>query len=321
MNLFLAPIQGMTIACYRNAFARIFGGIDAYYTPFIATADMKKVSDLLLKDLLPERNDAGVKIVPQLLSNNGTDFSIFASAIVDMGYNEINWNIGCPFPRVTHKKKGSGILPYPDMIKKSLDIACADSSYTITVKMRLGLDDPEDGMRVIEVLNEYPLGGVIIHARTGIQMYTGNVDLNLFEALTSACKHEITYNGDIFTYADFLRISLRFPFIKNFMLGRGALRDPFLPSAIKGQIIPYANKISMIIHFHDEVFNYYKNILSGEKHLCDKMKEFWVYMSVHTDKDGKLMKKVKKCQTSADYLKAANQILHSSDLWSDSPLI
>ena len=321
MNLFLAPIQGMTMACYRNAFARTFGGIDAYYTPFIATAGMKKVSPLLLKDLLAERNYTAVKIVPQLLSNNGTDFRLFSSAIVDMGYNEINWNIGCPFPMVTNKKKGSGILPYPDMIKKFLDIACADNYYAITVKMRLGLDDPEDGMRVIEVLNGYPLGGVIIHARTGIQMYTGNVDLNSFEALASACKHEVTYNGDIFTYADFMSISLRFPHIKNFMLGRGALRDPFLPSVIKEQMIPSVNKISMIRHFHDEIFNHYKNILFGEKHLCDKMKEFWVYMSVHTDKNGRLMKKIKKCHTSADYLELINQILHSSSEWSDSPLI
>jgi len=320
MNLFLAPIQGMTIACYRNAFAKNFGGIDAYYAPFVATADMKKVSPLLLKDLFPERNDAALKIVPQLLSNNGTDFKLFSSALVDMGYSEINWNIGCPFPMVTNKKKGSGILPYSDMIKKFLDLACADSSYAITVKMRLGLDDPEDGMRVIEVLNEYPLGGVIIHARTGIQMYTGNVDLNSFEALASACKHEVTYNGDIFTYADFMSISLHFPYIKNFMLGRGALRDPFLPSVIKGQIIPYTNKINIIRHFHDEVFNYYKNILSGEKHLCDKMKEFWVYMSVHTDKDGRSMKKIKKCHTSADYLEAVNLLLHSSSVWSDTPI-
>lgn len=320
MNLFLAPIQGMTTACYRNNFASIFGGIDAYYTPFIATADMKKVSPLLLKDLLPERNHTIVKLVPQLLSNNGTDFRLFSSAIVDMGYKEINWNIGCPFPMVTNKKKGSGILPYSDMIKKFLDIACADSSYSITVKMRLGLDDPEDGIRVVELLNEYPLGGVIIHARTGIQMYTGNVDLNSFEALASACKHEVTYNGDIFTYDDFMSISLRFPFIKNFMLGRGALEDPFLPSIIKGHVIPTDNKISMIRHFHDEIFNYYKSILSGEKHLCDKMKEFWVYMSVHTDTSGKLMKKIKKCHNSVDYFEAINQVLHSSSKWSDSPL-
>jgi len=320
MNLFLAPIQGVTMACYRNAFARNFSGIDAYYTPFIATADIRKASRSLLKDLLPENNDAMVSIIPQLLSNNGNDFRLFSSAIVDLGYSEINWNIGCPFPMVTNKKKGSGILPYPDTIKEFLDIACADSSYTLTVKMRLGLNASEDGMHVIEVLNDYPLGGVIIHARTGKQMYTGSVDLDSFEALASACKHEVTYNGDIFTYDDFMRISSRFPSIKNFMLGRGALEDPFLPSAIKGQSTPSEDKMSMVRDFHDEIFNYYKNILSGEKHLCDKMKEFWVYMSVHTDNSGKLMKKIKKCHTTAGYLEVVNQVFNSPTVWNDSPL-
>ncbi|PKM51417.1 MAG: dihydrouridine synthase [Firmicutes bacterium HGW-Firmicutes-7] len=320
MNLFLAPIQGITMACYRNSFAKIFGGIDAYYSPFITTSDIKKASPSLFKDLLPEHNDAAVKMVPQLLSNDGSDFRLFASALVDMGYNEINWNIGCPFPMVTNKKKGAGILPYPDMLKKFLDIACGDSNYKITVKMRLGLDNPEEGMDVIKLLNEYPLSGVIIHARTGIQMYTGNVDLDSFEVLHSACNHEATYNGDIFTFEDFKRIQDRFPSIKNFMLGRGALRNPFLPSIIKGQIIPSTDKMSMIRHFHDEIYNHYKNTLFGDRHLCDKMREFWFYMSVHTDKDGKFMKKIKKCQSAADYLDTINLILNPSCMWSNSPL-
>lgn len=317
MNLFLAPIQGMTTACYRNAFARNFGSIDAYYTPFISTSEMKKVSHLLLKDLLPEHNDALVKLVPQLLGNDGAQFKSFARVISDMGYHEINWNTGCPFPMVTNKKKGSGMLLYPDMIKKFLDVACSDSSYMITIKMRLGLDDLEDGIRVMKVLNEYPLSGVIIHARTGIQMYTGHVDLDAFEVLATSCKHEVTYNGDIFTYDNYLSISSRFPFIKNFMLGRGALRDPFLPSVIKGHPISSTNKISMIRQFHDEIFNYYQSKLSGEKHLCDKMKEFLDYMHIHMDKDGKFMKKIKKCHRSSEYLELINQIFQPDSVWSD----
>lgn len=317
---FFSPCAGYAVACYRNAFAKIFGGIDACYSPFIATADIRKASPSLLKDLRADRNDASIRFIPQLLGNNGADFRLFASAIVDMGYKEINWNIGCPFPLVTNKKKGSGILPYPDMIKEFLDIACSDNSYTLTVKMRPGLDDPGESMSVIKVLNEYPLGGVIIHARTGKQMYTGSVDLDSFEALVSACRHEVTYNGDILTYADFVRISQRFPLIENFMLGRGALRDPFLPSAIKGKMIPFESKTRLIKQFHDEIYNHYKNTLSGDKHLLDKMKEFWVYMSVHTDSGGKLMKKIKKCHTAANYLEVTEQILNSISASSDSPL-
>lgn len=183
--------------------------------------------------------------------------------------------------------------------------------------MRLGLDTSEEGLHVIDVLNQYPLGGVIIHARTGKQMYTGCVDLDSFEAIASACKHELTYNGDIFTYDDFIRISTRFPYIKNFMLGRGALSNPFLPSAIKGKAITHEAKMALLKEFHDGIFGYYRNTLSGEKHLCDKMKEFWRQLSAHTDKDGKLLKKIKKCRNSIEYLEAANQIL-SSSMWNDS---
>lgn len=317
MKLFLAPIQGMTTAIYRNTFARIFGGIDAYYSPFITAAEMKKAGPSLFKDLLPESNDPGIKVIPQLLGNNGADFRLFTSAITDMGYKEINWNIGCPFPTVTKKKKGSGMLPYPDMIRSVLDIVCADDSYTLTVKMRLGLYDTEEGIRVMNVLNEYPLGGVIIHARTGMQMYTGSVDLDSFEALASACRHEVTYNGDIFTQADFERISSRFPTVKNFMLGRGALYNPFLPSAIKGHETPADAIMSKIRQFHDEIFDYYKSRLSGDKHLCDRMKEFWSYLAFYTDKDGKFMKRIKKCHTASDYLEAVNPILNSPSAWSD----
>lgn len=320
MNLSLAPIQGMTLSAYRNAFSKIFGGIDTYYSPFITTCDIKKASPLLFKDLLPEINEAEVKVIPQLLSNNGSDFKFFASTLVDMGYKEINWNIGCPFPMVTNKKKGSGLLPYTDLIKQFLDSACADHDYTITVKMRLGLHNPEEGMGVMNLLNQYPLGGVIIHPRTGIQMYTGHVDLDAFEALNTSCKHEITYNGDIFNYEDFIRIQQRFPSINNFMLGRGALRDPFLPSIIKGQIIPPSKKINMIRHFHDEIYNHYKNRVSGDQHLCDKMTEFWTYMSVHTDMYGKFMKKIKKCRSSNEYLDVVSQILSTTSTWRDTPL-
>ncbi|HOQ37526.1 MAG TPA: tRNA-dihydrouridine synthase family protein [Acetivibrio sp.] len=313
MKLFLAPIQGMTIACYRNAFARHFGNIDAYYAPFIGLSDTKNISNLLLKDLLPEHSDSSINVVPQLLGNDGALFKKFALVISDLGYREINWNIGCPFPMVTGRKRGSGILPYPDMIKKFLDTACSDSSYTVSVKMRLGLKDPEEGFRVMEVLNEYPLCKVIIHARTGNQMYTGQVDLEAFKALAGSCKHEVTYNGDIFTYADYLRINSCFPAVNNYMLGRGALTDPFLPSVIKGHDIPSANKISIVRNFHDDIFNFYQSRLSGSKHLSDKMKEFWDYLHVHICTDKKLLKKIKKCHDSSQYIELVNQLFDSAE--------
>ncbi len=318
MKLYLAPIQGMTTANYRNLYADIFGSIDAYYAPFIETTNAGAVHWSTIKDILPEYNDSTIDIVPQLLGNNGSDFKFFASTIVGMGYKNINWNIGCPFPMVTKKKKGSGVLPYPDMIKAFLDVVCQDDSYKLSVKMRLGLNDLDEGMKTVEILNDYPLSNVIIHGRTGRQKYSGNVDLSAFEVLYSACKHQVTYNGDLFSYDDFKMIQARFPLINHFMLGRGALRDPFLASQIKGIHIPSSEKILKIKEFHDALYSYYKNALSGDKHLLDKMKEFWMYSSFHLDPDGKYFKKIRKCNSSAAYLQIVSQMLDVSNTWTDS---
>jgi tRNA-dihydrouridine synthase len=203
------------------------------------------------------------------------------------------------------------------MIKKVLDMACSDSSYIISVKMRLGLNNPEDGMSVINVLNEYPLKGVIIHPRTGSQMYTGQVDPDAFGMFAGSCKHEVTYNGDIFSYDNFIEISSRFPFIKNYMLGRGALRNPFLPSLIKRHNVSVEDKINTVRKFHDDIFNYFKDRLSGEKHLCDKMKEFWDYMHVHLDSDGRFMKKIRKCNRASEYLELMHRVFQPDSVWND----
>ncbi len=315
MKLSLAPIQSMTVANYRNLYAEIFGGIDDYYSPFIATTDPQKSSLVLFKDIFPEANDEKINLIPQLLGNNGEHFRHYASTIVDMGYKEINWNIGCPFPMVTKKLKGSGILPHPDMVRSFLDEVCKDDNYNLTVKLRLGLLEKSEGIQIIDILNDYPLHKVILHGRTGSQKYAGTVDLDAFNLLYSACKHEMIYNGDIFCVEDYERISARFPDIEEFMLGRGALRDPFLPSMIKGNNLTNPEKLQKIRQFHDAMFGHYKEKLSGDRHVLDKMKEFWMYLSVYIDPTNKFMKKVRKSKSVDAYMHAMNEMLGSISTW------
>lgn len=315
MNLYLAPLQGLTVSFYRNLYHQYFGGIDTYYAPFIATTHMRKTKSTIFKDLYAENNNPEIKVIPQLLGNDGEDFRFYAQAITKLGYDEVNWNIGCPYPTVTKKKKGSGLLPHPDLIETFLDEACKDSSYKVSVKMRLGLHDVEEGMKVMELLNKYPLKNVILHGRTGDQRYGGTVNLDAFDVLYKECKHPLIYNGDIFTYEDYQRIQERFPHIDSFMLGRGALRDPFLPSIIKNGGETQDNELEKIKCLHDEVFKYYEDYLSGETHLCDRMKEFWIYLSDHLDPSGKMFKKIKKAKNKNAYLSVVNQIFANTTSW------
>lgn len=313
MKILLAPLQGMTNAFYRNTFDALFGGIDIYYAPFVSSSSVRKVGASIFKDLLPENNTAQ-HVIPQILGNNGENFRHYAKRITDLGYNEINWNIGCPFPTVTKKKKGSGILPYPKMVTSLLDEVCKDP-YDLTIKMRLGLEDQEEGLKLIQLFNDYPIKSIIIHGRTGDQRYEGVVDLDGFDNLYQASNHEVIYNGDIFTYEDFKMIENRYPNIEQFMIGRGALRDPFLPSIIKNKGQNSFNRQEKTIELHDYVFNQYQAILSGERHILDKMKEFWFYLSYNYDHDGKFMKKMKKCSSLDQYRVLAYTFLNTKNLW------
>ncbi len=301
MKLYLAPIRGMTISFYRNLYNTYFGGFDAYYAPFIATTNPGKKSPKLFKDLMPEVNDPGVKVIPQLLGNNSQDFLSYARDIRDLGYKEINWNIGCPYPMVTKKKKGSGILPHPDLVKAFLDDVCSDGSFDLSIKMRLGLNDPSEGLALMEILNDYPLHSIILHGRIGLQKYTGHVDQKGFRDIKDICKHPLIYNGDIETLNDFKHIQCLYPDIDTFMIGRGALMNPFLAREIMGETFSVSQRFSLLKSFHQDVLNHYDHVLSGDKHKLDHMKEFWFYLSRNFSSRDKFLKQLKKCPTMEAY--------------------
>lgn len=310
MNIFLAPIQNMTMDYYRTIHTSIFSGIDKYYAPFITTTDKQKYSKVLFKDIYPESNDIST-VIPQLLSNNGSDFNDFADTIIDMGYTEINWNIGCPFSMVTRKKRGSGLLPHPEMIEDLLDQVCKEKPYDLTVKMRLGMTSLEEGIKVVELLNKYPIKSVMIHGRTASQKYGGTVDLDAFDTLYKLCKHDVTYNGDIFTPEDFKRISSRFPDINNFMIGRGLLSDPLLAAKIKGEQFSPTDVCTKTMTFHDALFAHFNQKFRKDSVLCGKMKEFWSYMNYIFDEDCFYFEQIKRCTDSNDYLRIVYDMVNA----------
>jgi len=300
MFLELAPIQGITEANYRNEFARLFGGIDAYYTPFISPTSEQEFNKNFFDDIRPNDNDLSINIIPQLLGNDPEHLKLYADKIYNMGYKEINWNIGCPFPNITRKKKGAGILADPDLVEKCIKALC-QSPADISVKMRLGYKDKNEGLEVIKRLNNYPLKKIIIHGRTADQQYTGQADLDQFGRMINITKHHISYNGDIFSKEDYDRFKSLFPSINDIMLGRGALRNPFLPSLIKGIKIPVSDQIKKLMIFHELIYKRYYEFTYSDIHFLNKMKEFWRYMHVHLDPDQVFIQKIRLSQTVAEY--------------------
>lgn len=304
--LYLAPLQGLTDAIYRNTFTKHFGGFDVAITPFISTVKGNRIKPSHLKDVLPE-NNSGMPIVPQIMGNEQDDFILLASMLYDLGYKNINWNLGCPYPMVTKKKRGSGLLPYPDLIETFLDKTLSAIPNRLSIKTRLGYKDAEEIYKLIPIFNRYPLTEIIIHPRIGKQMYEGTTDLDTFQECLVLSEHPVVYNGDINSLAVFMDLSSRFGKVNRWMTGRGTLANPFLPAIIKTGRDYFSNKIIKIRKFHDELFARYHQILF-DSHLVERMKGFWFYFSKSFKDSRDTLKKIHKVKRVDRYLEVVNRL-------------
>jgi tRNA-dihydrouridine synthase len=319
----MAPLHGVTNRVYRSAWFRHFTGFDAALAPFILAVSASSPETKHFKDVEPS-GQAGIPLIPQLLGNDGACLVATGKILEGMGYTEINWNLGCPYPMVANKKRGSGLLPYPELIDRALDTMCSSLTATISVKLRLGRTDPAEIIPVMETLNRYPLARIIVHPRIGTQMYRGTVDLAGFALARERCAHPIMYNGDITSVALFESISERFPSVEGWMIGRGALRDPFLPARIKASKdgatmnIAAMNVAAMNVAaigdektlraFHEDLADSYREVLSGETHFLDKMKEVWTYLGTSFPGRDKELARIARAKTGADYRDAINAL-------------
>ena len=310
--LILAPMRGITTMHYRKAFVRHFGGLDAEMAPFISTVAAEKINPKLLKDVLPE-NNSGLPLIPQVIGKNAGEFISMARALHDLGYEEINWNLGCPHKPIRNKGRGSGLIPHPERVDELLSQICAESPCKISVKVRLGVSDKSDLLRLIPVLNHHPLSEVIVHPRTAEQMYDGTVDLDAFAKAYELIEHPVCYNGDISSLAFFQDLEKKFPNIGNWMLGRGLLANPFLCEVIKSGNPITGNAIERLKAFHDEVFENYRSVIDGDLPMLGKMKEFWAYPAQNLSNGRNFFKKVKKCRRLATYQDIISEFLADAE--------
>lgn len=244
MQLYFAPLEGITGYVYRNAHHACFGGVDRYFTPFVVATFTRKVKTREKMDILPQ-NNAGTPLVPQILSNNAEEFLATARYMADFGYPEVNLNLGCPMATVVNKHKGSGFLSVPDELDAFLDKIYngaeqirtgSGKPLRISVKTRLGMNSPEEFERIFSIYRQYPLSELIVHARTRKEMYAGMPHLTIFRRLLDETQIPLVYNGNIFTVRDEERAEALFAGTsspcRGFMLGRGLLSDPALAEKI-----------------------------------------------------------------------------------------
>ena len=295
-KIYCAPLQGFTDFVWRNAHAEVFGNVDIYYTPFMRMVN-HSIPNRYIADVNPENNVARIR--PQILATNPEDATLMVKQLRDMGYTEIDINLGCPHPPIAGKKKGSGMLAHPAMCEELFVALSKIEEVRYSIKMRLGYDSFHQWQDILPLMDIISPMEIVVHPRMGKQMYRGEVNTDEFSMLYEACHYPIIYNGDITSTSQIELLQHRYPHLSGVMVGRALLAKPYL----------FCNFVDSadLERFHAILFSQYqKHLLGGEHQILTKMKSLWEYFLPDADK--KLRKAIKKCNSIARYEQIVAQI-------------
>lgn len=324
MRTSFAPMEGITGYVFRNAHRAVYRGADRYFTPFLAPGASHVLSSREKNDILPE-NNRNVCLIPQILTNRAEDFLWLCGVLADYGYREVNLNLGCPSGTVTAKKKGAGFLLFRGELDRFLEsvfegIYSEELPVRVSVKTRIGMEDPGEFPDLLAIYNRYPLSELIIHPRIRNDYYEGFPRMEYFRTGLMESAAPVSYNGNLFSAADAKAVAKEWEKVRpgmeqSFMLGRGAVASPWIFEEIcheSDKPCSAGDIRDRFIRFHDLLLEGYEEIMSGDRNVLFKMKELWFYLGCHFPGCEKEMKRIKKAQKLSDYRDAAARLMADS---------
>ena len=271
-----APLDGITKTVFRRVWNDQFGGADRFFIPFFSPTSEHVMTSRDLKELDRARN-AGLDLVPQVMTKRAEDFLWAADVVKDLGYTEVNLNLGCPSGTVAGKGKGSGFLSKPDDLERFFDQVFSSVTLPVSVKTRLGIYEAEEFERILDIYDRYPICCLTIHPRVQKPFYKGEVHLDAFARALERSKNPVCYNGDLKTVEDFRAFEERFPTVEHVMVGRGAIGDPALLRKVRGN--GEAATRAELQHFMKTLYAAYTEFYEGQAaQAAQRMKEVWFYM-------------------------------------------
>ena len=303
MRYYFAPMEGLTDSVYRRLHHKYFGGVHRYYMPFISPTVHRTLTHKEDREL-PMADSVAFAAVPQVLTRVPEDFLWAAEQCRDRGYEEVNLNVGCPSGTVVSKGKGAGMLSDPDALDGFLDAVFAKRPLPISVKTRIGVNDPEEFPALLEVFNRYPIKELTVHPRVRKQFYSGDADKEMFRFAAENAKMPLCYNGDVASREDAGAVGREFPGVESVMIGRGLVADP-------GMFCPEGTKTEVLEAFHDALLEEYLVLFGGSRNAMFRLKENWSYLLTRFENSEKLAKQLRKTTDLQEYRSIAARIFHT----------
>lgn len=303
MRYHFAPLEGITDAAFRRVHHKYFPGVDCYFMPFISPTIHRCFTPRETREI-PTAESVDFQAVPQLLGKSPEDIAWAVNQCRDLGYREVNINLGCPSGTVVSKGKGSGMLADPENLDAFLDELFSLTDHPISVKTRIGLNDPEEFPKILEIYNQYPITELTIHPRVRKEFYKGKCHMDVFQYAVDHSKIPLCYNGDITCREDIDRIKEQFPNVGAVMIGRGLVADP-------GMLSPSGTTADTLEAFLDELMETYCELFGSKRNTMFRMKENWHYLLNLFEGSEKLGKQLRKTTDYDEFQRLSHQIIRT----------
>ena len=305
MNLYFAPMEGLTDFIYRNLHRQYFPGIDRYYTPFLSPTVHRSLTPREQREL-PAADTLSYLCIPQILTKVPEDFLWLAGQCRDLGYTEVNLNVGCPSGTVTAKGKGSGMLRDPDGLDRFLDAIFREAPLPVSIKTRIGFQEPEEFPKLLEIFNRYPIRELIIHPRVRKVFYNGGVHMDMFHYAAENSRNPLCFNGNITAKEQIETFRSQYPKVDSIMIGRGLSADPGMLSANR--------HIKTIAQFHNSLLEAYMDAFGSARNAMFRLKENWQYLLRCFGDSEHLGKKLRKTTDIGEYREITAEIFNTCPL-------
>ena len=306
MQYYFAPMEGLTDSVYRRLHHKYFGGVDRYYMPFLSPTVHQALTPREAREL-PPADSVGFTAVPQLLTRVAEDFLWAAQVCKDLGYDEVNLNLGCPSGTVTAKGKGSGMLRDLDSLRVFLEEIFSKTPLPISIKSRIGFESPEEFPAILDIYNDYPIKELTLHPRGRKQFYKGAGDMDSFHHCLANSNAPVCYNGDLTSLNKIRAFEAQFPQVQAVMLGRGLIGDP-------GMLVPGGTTVEALEPFMDELLEEYAVVFGSQRNAMFRLKENWGMLCHRFAGSEKLTKKLRKSTDYNEFRSITAQILHTLPL-------
>lgn len=304
MNIHLAPVQGHTDAPYRAMHREIYG--DTFqYSPFVRLEnDGLRARDV--KDITSPLNPEGL-FTPQIIFRDADELDKLVAEMRRLGFNRIDLNMGCPFPLQTGHGRGAATIANPELVDKVVQTIDDNPDLEFSVKMRLGLNGPDEWVNLIDKLNTVNLKHITVHPRVAKQQYGGELDMEQFERILGVSRKPIVFNGDIKSPAQIAEVLNRYPAVGGIMIGRGLLGRPSMAAEYReGEEWSREKRIETMLGFHRRLLDRYASTLCGDAQLISKIKPFWEYAEDEIGR--KAWKAIRKATNMAKYHSAVAMV-------------